>query len=423
MKKVLIISYSFPPFNNIAARRYGSMTKYMNEYGWKPYILTTNSEGTLPVEIDEQLILRVGTYPQNKNVNSKLLMKNDLPAVLYLIRCLTSTINFRLRTIDRSVINWYKDVKDNIEYIAEYATESDIILASYGPPAALWIGRYLSKKYNKPWIADIRDLGALRGDDRNKFSIWLDKKIEKFLFSTTNGFITVSNTLETILANEYKKDTKTIYNGWDIKTDETDFVEPFPNSSIINYSYIYYAGVFYNHRIRSFELLIESLSNFNDENLILVLRSLGPKEIEEKIVEMAIRYNVEDRIVILQPCPPNIVEQEQNNAIINLVIEDLDTSETWSRGTLTGKFLELIIRKPPVLAIARYDSEIGEILKNTSKGKLCSNVEEINCFLREIIFKKGKYTGNESEINKYSKKNQARELSGFLDQMTISEMK
>ena len=157
--------------------------------------------------------------------------------------------------------------------------------------------------------------------------------------------------------------------------------------------------------------------------MILVLRSLGPKEIEEKIVEMAIRYNVEDRIVILQPCPPNIVEQEQNNAIINLVIEDLDTSETWSRGTLTGKFLELIIRKPPVLAIARYDSEIGEILKNTSKGKLCSNVEEINCFLREIIFKKGKYTGNESEINKYSKKNQARELSGFLDQMTISEMK
>ena len=41
MKKVLIVSYFFPPLNIIAAKRYGTMSKYFIKNGYEPYVLTT----------------------------------------------------------------------------------------------------------------------------------------------------------------------------------------------------------------------------------------------------------------------------------------------------------------------------------------------------------------------------------------------
>ncbi len=41
MRKVLIISYYFPPINMLASKRYGTMCKYLEENGYKPYVLTT----------------------------------------------------------------------------------------------------------------------------------------------------------------------------------------------------------------------------------------------------------------------------------------------------------------------------------------------------------------------------------------------
>ena len=44
MKKILIVSYYFPPLNLIAAKRYGTMCKYFEEYGFEPYIITTKHD-------------------------------------------------------------------------------------------------------------------------------------------------------------------------------------------------------------------------------------------------------------------------------------------------------------------------------------------------------------------------------------------
>ena len=73
MKNVLIVSYYFPPINMIAAKRYGTMCKYFEKYGYKPYILTTRHnrsvwldvkmELELPVNKDQ--IIRIGKPEEN----------------------------------------------------------------------------------------------------------------------------------------------------------------------------------------------------------------------------------------------------------------------------------------------------------------------------------------------------------------------
>ena len=42
-RKVLIVSFAFPPTNSIAAVRASKFAKYLPEFGWHPIILTVES--------------------------------------------------------------------------------------------------------------------------------------------------------------------------------------------------------------------------------------------------------------------------------------------------------------------------------------------------------------------------------------------
>ena len=56
-KKVLIISYYWPPSGGAGVQRWLKMSKYLPEYGWKPIIFTP-SNGESPVE-DKSLLQQV----------------------------------------------------------------------------------------------------------------------------------------------------------------------------------------------------------------------------------------------------------------------------------------------------------------------------------------------------------------------------
>jgi len=44
MKKVLVISYNWPPSGGIGVQRWLKFSKYLPEYGWEPVILTVDPE-------------------------------------------------------------------------------------------------------------------------------------------------------------------------------------------------------------------------------------------------------------------------------------------------------------------------------------------------------------------------------------------
>ncbi|MEM4360090.1 MAG: hypothetical protein QXT45_06140, partial [Candidatus Bilamarchaeaceae archaeon] len=113
---------------------------------------------------------------------------------------------------------------------------------------------------------------------------------------------------------------------------------------------------------------------------------------------------------------PDIVIREAQISLCNLVIEDIDMANQWSRGTVTGKLLELLPLVPPILAVARPDSEIGSILSTTNKGKLCSTEDEVVAFLNRIL-KGDEFLGNRDRILYFSKRSQCKQLCRFLDEM------
>lgn len=406
MKKVLIVTYSFPPLNNIASRRFGEMVPFLKDNGWEPHILTTNSNGTLPTLISGDLIKRFGHHPQ-----SSLYVKNNIyqKGILHKILNIKRSLGFTFRMFDRTYFNWYKDFKEHEEELLK-DQKFDLIVASFGPGASLYIGKYLSKKYKIPWIADFRDLGALYKDKRtNVLFREIDKVIEKVILNNVSTITSIGDTFNSILYNAYQKPTYTIFNGWN-QIDSLEgktTVDSKQNQS----NYIYYAGRLYPHQMKSLFKLIKVLKY--NKNIKLILRSLGPKDLDNKIIHFAQLEGVgSNQIELLPPVDQETVLKEAQASFANLVIEDLDNNIYWKKGTLTGKFLGLLPLHPPILAIARVDSEIGEILKKTSRGKLCSNEETIEKFLKSINLENYSIT---KKIDFYSKENQALEFVHVLN--------
>ncbi|WP_158653483.1 glycosyltransferase family protein [Acinetobacter indicus] len=402
MKKVLILSYSFPPFNNIASRRFGDMVEYFESFGWDAYVLTTKSKGDLPVNIDESKVYRIGSLRNSFNNKVKSDLSKDK------LSSLRRQLGFVSRLLDSTYFSFYIEFKKT-NFLEQFKKlEFDLIISSFGPGSALFLGKYISEKLCIPLVIDFRDLGALHVNEpnnRNFISIFLDKIIEKKLLKDCIGITTVSNGLMEELTENYNINNKAvIYNGFNSSIDEN-----------VNASeqYFYYAGRFYENQIKSIFLLLDYIER--NRGYKLIIRSLGPLNLEKKIIDYASTLGVSDNLIVLDPADSITVQNEASRSFANIVVESLDTEINWKKGVLTGKLMGLLCMKPPILSIARKDSEIGEVLSYTMKGVCVHSLPEIEMFVEKIYENKFSYCGDKNKILEFSKKAQAKKLCSFLD--------
>ena len=401
-KKLLIISYYFPPFNIIGSMRFGEMVKYLERYGWQCHVLTVHSKGDLDVNLPQSRIIRIGNISKRKKVNFKNIIEGEVNIDDFIFKLL-GKMNINFRMLNMYPFTWSLKVLKELKKYESLFKDTDMILATYNPSDDLWLAKYISRKYNIPFVADFRDLGALLPMKRNKITDRIDFLLEKTVLKNAKALTSVSPTLANILKREHKKKSKVIYNGWD---NFTEYKEK-------HGGYLYYAGGFYSHRMESVYMLIETLKKFPD--IKLKIHSQGPEVLLNKIREFAKKNNVEN-IELFPPIKQKEVFKEANNALANLVFESLEKKNEAHKGNLTGKFLQLIALSPPVLSIARDDNDMGNILNETKKGKLCSTSKQIEKFLIELTGNREKYKGNDKVFN-YSKENQAKKLSNLLNEV------
>lgn len=395
LKKVLIINPYFPPLTSIASRRFGDMVKYMEENGWSPTVVTINSQGTLKVNIREEQVIRVGQFNQSKESHNKA-------EKIFIVSSLKkhASFLFNLRTVDRFLFTWYKQVMNN-EKVLEAAQKTDLILGSFGPSASLIVAKELAAKFDKKWVADFRDLGALYNEGTEKIPRFIDRQVEKRIIKSASAMTTVSKGLAEELEKTYKKPCTVVYNGWEknISTDKLENEEV--QLPLIPRQYIYYAGTIYTHQLSAFKMVIQALGTETK----LIIRTLGLKENEEILKEFSKEIGLEEKVIILPPSNPEVIKLEANAALLNLVVEDMDIAFEWKKGVLTGKLFDLMSYNPPILAVAAPKSEIKEIVEATKKGYFTSTVESTKIAIQSAVD-----FDQQIEIDEFSKKKQTEKL-------------
>lgn len=172
-KRVLIISFDYPPRRTSAVHRMTAMTRYITDHGWEPTVLTIREERDasepallekLPphvrivrtpylrlMQLDNQtatLLRRAGFLPANSNRRGPSLIGRWLRQMAALVR---STLYFPDETAGWIPFALLQAVRLHME------RPFDLVYTTTPPRAAPVVGLLLKDLFGVPWVSEFMD--------------------------------------------------------------------------------------------------------------------------------------------------------------------------------------------------------------------------------------------------------------------------
>ena len=389
MKKILIISWYYPPNSSIGAQRVKAFSEYLISKGFLVSVITSDAHKhdneAVPNKLENIFFIKdyniLNVLKRKKNSATFLHSKNSVnkKTKTFIQLKVTEVIKSIIRNIlywpDASFL-WFFKNKHQFKQIME-DVKPDIIFSSSTPHTCHLIGSYLAKQYNVPWVAEFRDLWSQNNVWQRMFPLnyceaWFEKKV----LQQANLLVTVSETLKDDLIQLHNKDVIKVMNGFNLKYWDPNYINKFKKDELL----IRYTGKLYDGR-RCPRVLFDALNELNfkaikirvefyipDPNYLNYLLGLYPKLQEVVQIKLPVSYN--DSLLL------------QRTADINLLIE---ANTINAKGNLTGKLFEYICASRPILAIAHPESEIKQILNHTKAGELLITKDEIKEYLNNKI--------------------------------------
>lgn len=374
MKKVLIISYYWPPAGGPGVQRWLKFAKYLPDFNLQPIVYVPEN-ASYPI-IDNDLIndIQPTTIVLKQPINepykiASLFSKKSTKSIssgLIKDRKKQSLLEMTLLFIRGNFfipdarVAW---VKPSVNYLSNYLTTHNIdTIITTGPPHSLHlIGKELQKINNVKWIADFRDpwtnIGYHKELKLTKFAQKKHKKLEFEVLNSANCIITTSYTTKNEFAAITPKPIYVITNGYDIEK-----IEKPPLSSKFCISHI---GSLLSKRNPKIlwdvfnEIINENESFKNDFELKLI------GKISTEILDSIKEYNLEKFVINLGYVSHSEALINQRSAQMLLLIE-IDSHET--KGIIPGKLFEYMAAERPIIALGPDESDVEKIIKETNCG-------------------------------------------------------
>jgi glycosyltransferase involved in cell wall biosynthesis len=233
VKKVLIITYYWPPAGGVPVQRWVKMARYLHEFGWEPVIYTVeNGEqavldhtlaATLPANLE--VIRRPIWEPysayrnllgmrQDEKINAAFLQEKKKKSWLQELAVWIRG-NFFIPDARRF---W---IKPSVSFLSDYLRKHPVdAIISTGPPHSMhMIALGVKQQTGIPWIADFRDPWTnIDYYTSLHLSRWADKKhhaLEKMVISGADKVVTVSKSWAADFASMYHRQVDVVTNGFD----------------------------------------------------------------------------------------------------------------------------------------------------------------------------------------------------------------
>lgn len=376
MKRVLIISYYWPPSGGSGVQRWVKFAKYLPSEGWQPVIYTpenpelTTTDHSLEDEIplEAEVIKRHITEPYG--LYRKLFGEGKSAS-----EGEVNPINSRKKTFKQKISMFIRGnifipdprclwISPSIKYLRKYLKEHPVdIIVSTGPPHSMHlIAEGLARAAGIPWIADFRDPWTRMFYFKHlELGTWAEKrhkKLEKSVLDNADVVVAVSP----LVQEEFQAMTATpvelITNGYDDE-DFEQVVEP------DGYFNITHTGLFAsggNPEILWKVLSDKSVSESRFAGMLRIrLAGKNDKEITDAIVKAGLAANLRDIGYIDHQ---RAVREQKNASLLILPLR----KEPEYRATLPGKLFEYLASGRPVLGIGQTDGAMARVLNSTKAG-------------------------------------------------------
>ena len=425
-KKVLLVSYSFPPSNAPAAQRAFYFAKYLPENNIELSVLTTsknisslgygnsmNTEGMKIIDTDS-VIHSTNSTTVHQGITSKNIIKNNW----------LKKILVQLMIPDRGIIWLPKALKFGSDFLR--TTHVDCIYATAPSFTNFLIAYILSKRFNKKLICDFRDFYVVNGLFKRIFPLnLLDKLLEKTIVKTSAHLIFISKNMKAVYGNKYpfiKNKSTLIYNGFDDKDYQNIQAAEVSNDKLK----IFFAGSFYfdSKHPRDIFLLLDSLED------LVKNKSIQKEKIEITIaafIHTDLMMKIEKHFMFNSIKLLGIIKRE------NVLLEMQQANLLWhilgnskqDVGAIPIKTFEYIASEKPVLFFVPKGAELSEIATEFNLGYICYlekefkefNQQQILKAFRDIVIEKRKYQSDKSRFKNFRRDYQAQQLAEIIQNL------
>ena len=425
MKRVLVISYYWPPSGGSGVQRWVKFSKYLPAEGWQPVIYTPENperqsiDRSLEADIPEcaEVIKRPITeiYSVYRDLTGKEASKSEVNVVNHQKKSLKGRMMMWLRGnlfIPDPRVSW---VKPSVKFLKKYLKEHPVdVIVSTGPPHSMHlIAKGVAEATGIPWVADFRDpwtkLFYFKHLHLTKRSSRKHEKLEKSVLDEASVVVAVSPFVQ----EEFKQMTSTpvelITNGF----DPDDFQNVVEKDGMFNLTH---TGLFASdgNPTMLWKALSELLEEIPLMKKFLRIRLCG--KTDSQITDSIKEAGLEGYVIDLGYQPHNIATREQMNASVLLLPL---RKEPEYRATLPGKLFEYLGSMNPILGIGQSDGAMAGILRSTGAGECIDweKKDDIKEFIRTQWkrFLEGDSGIEPGNILPYSRRSTSRQMAALLD--------
>ena len=371
-KKVLIITYYWPPAGGSGVQRWLKFSKYLRGFDIEPVIYTIDnpsypildksSESEIPkdLEILKQAIFEPNSMlsffgRNNKKESAGFLNPNPtfLGKIVQYIRA-----NYFIPDARKF---W---IQPSVNFLSNYLENNHIdAIITTGPPHSMHlIGLELKKKLGIKWISDFRDpwteIDYFQQLPLTKKATKKHHDLEQEVLRKSDMVVVVGETMKEKFLQHTKR-IEVLTNGFD--SNENSLTQELDQKFSITH-----VGLMNSDRNPTILWkVLNEISNTNP-NFKNDLRIKLIGKIDDAVIQdlKVFDHNTIETIPYLDH--KDVSKYQASSQVLLLSINEVPSA----KGIITGKIFEYLQAKRPILAIGPEDGDAAMILKNTNAGTI-----------------------------------------------------
>ena len=427
MKRVLVITYYWPPAGGSGVQRWVKFAKYLPGEDWQPVIYTpenpelTSVDKTLADDIPPEAEILKTRITEPYRIYRSLTGKSgekqgEVNPISGGKKSLFQKLSLFIRGnffIPDPRCFW---VRPSVKYLLRYLKDHPVdIIVSTGPPHSMHlIAMKVAKATKLPWIADFRDPWTRMFYFKHlHLTSWARRRhiaLEKQVLDSASAIVTVTKPLQEEFQSMTSTPVHCITNGY----DESDFRQIVEPDGFFN---ITHTGLFAadGNPETLWKVLADKCRTDSDFRKLLRIRLVGKtdREITESVMEHGLTENLRN----LGYQPHQVAAREQMGASVLLLPQ---RKEPEYKAVLTGKIFEYMAAGHPILGIGMTECTMADVLNETRSGTMLdwNDYEGTKNFIDRCWekFKADDPEPENADISRYSRK----ELTGRMARLMES---
>lgn len=429
MKRVLVITYYWPPSGGSGVQRWVKFAKYLPSEGWQPVIYTPSNPDL--GSVDESLLSDIPSEAEiiNRRIFEPYGIYRKLTGSKGQIKVEANPGGGGKGSFLKRLSMWVRGnlfmpdprclwIRPSVRFLTKYLKEHPVdVIVSTGPPQSMHlIARKVSLATGIPWVADFRDpwtkIFYFKHLMLGKRAERKHHELEQRVLDDATAVVAVSPLVQADFAAMTKTPVCLVTNGYD-ESDYTETIVPEKGFNVVHTGLLTAEG----NPVELWKVLGKKCRE--DADFAASFRLTLAGKTDETVLESIRQAGLGDYLTDLGYIDHNKAVMQQRKASV-LILPIREEPET--KAILPGKLFEYLAARRPVLGVGTGEGAMAEVLKETGAGQIFDWDDRagISDYVERLwsAFRSGEVMTATADIEKYSRRMTTRKMVEIFEQVT-----